>query len=58
MFGKPGSKYEGQELYDTLRKIYFDYTLDEKGYLDDVKYSHTQIITDEKEFDNSCPDYT
>jgi len=57
VYGKKGSKYEGQELYTTLRRIYFDYILDEKEYLDDIKYSHTQIINDEKELDDSCPNY-
>lgn len=39
-------------VYVNTRKFYFTYTLDEKGYVDDIKYDRTEIINDDKYLDN------
>ena len=53
LWGKKGSKYEGKELYAELKTIYFKYKLDEKGYLDDIWFDHTEVLNSEQDLDNS-----
>ena len=53
LWGKKGSKYEGQELYAELRTIYFKYKLDEKGYLDDIWFDHIEVLNSEQDLDDS-----
>lgn len=45
---------DGNEIpaYVETRNIYFKYTTDEKGYVDDIVYDRTEIITDDKYLDN------
>lgn len=45
---------DGNEVpaYVETRNIYFKYTTDEKGYVDDIVYDRTKIITDDKYLDN------
>ena len=45
---------EGNEVpaYVETRSFYFKYTTDEKGYVDDIVYDRTEIITDDKYLDN------
>ena len=53
LWGKKGSRYDGKELYADLRKIYFKYKLDEKGYLDDVWFDHIEVLNSEQDLDDS-----
>ena len=45
---------KGEEMWPSMetRKFYFKYTIDERGYVDDVIFDRIEIITDDKELDS------
>ena len=51
---RPVYNKEGNEVpaYIDTRTFYFNYTTDEKGYVDDVIYDRTEVITDDKYLDS------